>query len=172
MKIPVFVSCPTDLSPAQEASRKVILRELANLDLEPRAIGRSDYPTELPLREVLILARHCAGGVVLGFVQFESKSGVLKPGTEKERQASDRMAFPTPWNQLEAGILFGLQLPLLVFREEPVAGRCVRCDRCLRSQDPCPIYCGRGEKGTRTGVSQVAGRRPNEVLRVAPLGYG
>jgi hypothetical protein len=122
MKIPVFVSCPTDLSPAQEASRKVILRELANLDLEPRAIGRSDYPTELPLREVLILARHCAGGVVLGFVQFESKSGVLKPGTEKERQASDRMAFPTPWNQLEAGILFGLQLPLLVFREEPVEG--------------------------------------------------
>ena len=85
-------------------------------------IGRSDYPTELPLREVLILARHCAGGVVLGFVQFESKSGVLKPGTEKERQASDRMAFPTPWNQLEAGILFGLQLPLLVFREEPVEG--------------------------------------------------
>ena len=122
MKIPVFVSCPTDLSPAQEASRKVILRELANLDLEPRAIGRSDYPTELPLREVLILARHCAGGVILGFVQFESKSGVLKPGTEKERQASDRMAFPTPWNQLEAGILFGLQLPLLVFREEPVEG--------------------------------------------------
>ena len=116
------MSCPTDLSPAQEASRKVILRELANLDLEPRAIGRSDYPTELPLREVLILARHCAGGVVLGFVQFESKSGVLKPGTEKERQASDRMAFPTPWNQLEAGILFGLQLPLLVFREEPVEG--------------------------------------------------
>ena len=122
MKIPIFVSCPTDLSPAQEASRKVILKELGNLDLEPRAIGRSDYPTELPLREVLILARHCAGGVILGFVQFESKLGILKPGTERQKEANDRIAFPTPWNQLEAGILFGLQLPLLVFREEAVEG--------------------------------------------------
>ena len=30
--------------------------------------------------------------------------------------------FPSPWNHLEAGILFGLQLPLLIFREESVRG--------------------------------------------------
>ena len=32
------------------------------------------------------------------------------------------IAFPTPWNQLEAGILFGLSLPLLVFRESNISG--------------------------------------------------
>ncbi len=121
MKIPVFVSCPTDLSTAQEASRRVILKELSQLSLEPRAIGQSDYPTELPLREVLILARHCAGGVILGFTQFESKSGISKPDTKKHKHSS-RTVFPTPWNQLEAGVLFGLQLPLLVFREEGIEG--------------------------------------------------
>ena len=96
MKIPVFVSCPTDLSSYQEASRRVILKELSRLGLEPRAIGRSDYPTELPLREVLIVARHCAGGVVLGFVQFESASGISKPGTKKQQKIRSRTLFATP----------------------------------------------------------------------------
>jgi len=32
------------------------------------------------------------------------------------------VAFPTPWNQLEAGILFALDVPLLVFRDHNVSG--------------------------------------------------
>lgn len=122
MKIPVFVSCPTSLSDAQEGARKVILRELDRANLEPRALGRSDYPTELPLREVLLLARHCSGGVVLGFEQFQAASGVSKRGTADEKAVRSATQFPTPWNHLEAGILFGLQLPLLVFAEDGIAG--------------------------------------------------
>jgi hypothetical protein len=67
MKIPVFVSLPTMLNDDQDAARKLILRELDRNGLEARSLGRSDYPTELPLREVLTIARHCAGGVILGF---------------------------------------------------------------------------------------------------------
>ncbi len=122
MKIPVFVSCPTGLSDVQEAGRKVILRELDRANLEPRALGRSDYPTELPLREVLLLARHCSGGVILGFEQFQADTGISKRGTTAEKVVRSPMLFPTPWNHLEAGILFGLQLPLLVFAEDGIAG--------------------------------------------------
>ena len=32
------------------------------------------------------------------------------------------MVFPTAWNHLEAGILFSLQLPLLVFKEKGISG--------------------------------------------------
>src|SRR2546423_6776306 len=103
MKIPVFVSAPTVLSPAQEASRRLILRELEHSGLEWRALGRSDYPTELPLREVLTIARRCAGGVVLGFSQFRSDAGVWKPDTSQQKLATAPILFPTPWNQLEAG---------------------------------------------------------------------
>ena len=122
MKIPVFVSCPTSLSDVQEAARKVILRELDRANLEPRALGRSDYPTELPLREVLLLARHCSGGVILGFEQFQAASGISKRGTSDEKAEGSAKLFPTPWNHLEAGILFGLQLPLLVFAEDGITG--------------------------------------------------
>ena len=122
MKIPVFVSSPTSLSPAQEAAREVIIGQLEDNDLEPRALGRSDYPTELPLREVLLIARHCSGGIILGFEQFRAHSGVNKPGTPAEKQVSTPTSFPTPWNHLESGILFGLRLPILVFREERITG--------------------------------------------------
>jgi hypothetical protein len=121
MKIPIFVSCPTVLNVSQDKSRKIILSELEHLELEPRAIGRSDYPTELPLKEVYLLAKHCSGGIILGFEQFLSKSVILKRDT-KEEEKKNNVKFPTPWNQIEAGILFSLGLPLLVFREEGISG--------------------------------------------------
>lgn len=122
MAIPVFVSCPTSLSEGQSASRAQILRQLKRFNLEPRALGRSDYPTELPLREVLLLARHCSGGLILGFEQYRSLKGVHKPGTPEEREHEAHVSMPTPWNHLEAGILFGLRLPILIFREKEIAG--------------------------------------------------
>jgi hypothetical protein len=75
MNILVFVSCPTSLSASQEAARTVIVQQPDDNDLEARALGRSDYPTELPLREVLLIARHCSGGVILGFEQCCADSG-------------------------------------------------------------------------------------------------
>jgi hypothetical protein len=122
MRIPVFVSAPTSLNPSQEASRRIILDELDRYGLEERRLGASDYPTELPLKEVLVVARHCAGGVVLGFEQLRVEAGIAKPGTPREKRLAAPRALPTEWNHLEAGILFGLQLPLLVFREDGVEG--------------------------------------------------
>lgn len=122
MDIPVFVSCPTGLSDDQNAARAIVLRQLKRFNLEPRALGRSDYPTELPLREVLLLARHCSGGLILGFEQYRSLKGLRKPGTAEEQQHDARVSIPTPWNHLEAGILFGLRLPILIFREKEIGG--------------------------------------------------
>lgn len=127
MKIPVFVSCPTALNREQQAARAVLMTFLDELNLEPRALGRSDYPSELPLREVLVIARHCAGGMILGFEQFQAIAGTWKRGLgrkngERRLGAKEKISFPTPWNHLEAGILFGLGLPLLIFREPPISG--------------------------------------------------
>ena len=96
--------------------------ELDRYGLEERRLGSSDYPTDLPLHEVLVLAKHCAGGLILGFEQTRVEVGVSKAGTDKERRVATPVGFPTPWNHLEAGILFGLGLPLLVFRESSIEG--------------------------------------------------
>lgn len=122
IKIPVFVSCPSDLNTAQEESAKMILRLLRKYKLEWRALGRNEYPDELPLREVLRMIRHCSGGVILGFEQFEAPSGVFKRGTTKENTIGSRVVMPTPWNQLEAGVLFNQELPILIFKEDGIKG--------------------------------------------------
>src|SRR5579864_153630 len=122
MLIPVFGSSPTLLSPEQDLARRLILGELNGVGLEWRSIGQTDYPSSFPLREVLTLAKHCAGGVVLGFTQFESRDGVSKRGTIDQKKVKARLAFPTPWNQLEAGVLFALSKPLPVFREDGIEG--------------------------------------------------
>jgi hypothetical protein len=122
MEIPVFVSCPTSLSDKQQISYTIVMDFLDRYSLEPRALGRSDYPTELPLREVLGISRHCAGGIILGFEQYRSLQGINKPGTAEEQYRNIATSFPTPWNQLEAGILFGLRLPILIFKEGDISG--------------------------------------------------
>lgn len=123
MRIPVFVSCPTELNSAQESARAIILKQLDRNGLEARALGRSDYPIEFPLKEVFVLATHCSGGLVLGFEQLWVESGQVKRrAAGKETRIDKPFALPTPWNHVEAGILFSLGIPLLVFRESSVSG--------------------------------------------------
>lgn len=124
MKIPIFVSSPSDLSKTQNLTRERIIKHLERLNLEPRALGRTDYPTEYPLREIYVIAKHCSGGIILGFEQIRITSGILKPGTEKEQIIGEdnTISVPTAWNHLEAGVLFGLHKPLLIFRECNISG--------------------------------------------------
>jgi len=123
MKIPVFLSLPTYLNTKQKTSYDIVRKFLDEQQFEPRTLGRSDYPTELPLKEVSSLAQHCSGGIILGFTQFQATEGTWKPGIQgKEKKLEKPQDFPSPWNNLEAGILFGLFLPLLVFKENKISG--------------------------------------------------
>ena len=120
-KIPVFVSCPTTLSKEQEKYNAKINKLLAQNGLERRALGRSDYPLENPLKEVYALARHCAGGLILGFEQLYLEQGVKKRGSADEAPI-ESLSLPTPWNNLEAGILYSLDLPLMIIKEKNIGG--------------------------------------------------
>jgi hypothetical protein len=123
-KIPVFVSCPTSLTAEQDKKRKIIINILDDLQLEPRALGRGDYPKDYPLKEVFIIAKHCAGGIILGFEQLYVETGKRKRGSKEQKLITkDKpLLLPTPWNHLEAGVLYGLKLPLLIFKEEGIEG--------------------------------------------------
>jgi hypothetical protein len=124
MRIPVFVSAPSpgNLGPAQKASAGIIDKLVTRYKLEWRALGRSDYPNDLPLREVSRMVKHCSGGIILGFEQFRAPGGEFKPASLNARSVSTPVSFPTPWNQLEAGILFSAGVPMMIFREPGISG--------------------------------------------------
>ncbi len=122
MKIPVFVSCPSILNKEQEKAKKIIINELDDLGFEPRALGKTDYPSDFPLKEVLVIAKHCSGGVILGFEQFFTNNGIWKRGSKEEYMQNGDISFPTPWNNIETGILFSLGIPIMIFKEEKITG--------------------------------------------------
>jgi len=97
------------------------MSELDAVGLEPRTVGVSDFVAKNPLHEVCVLARHCSGGLVLGFRQMQATEVVLKPDTERQSTSRD-VAFASPWNQLEAGVLFAMRIPLLVVCETGISG--------------------------------------------------
>lgn len=119
-RIPIFLSAPTTLSPEQQLSYQFIFDLLEREGFEPRALGRSDFGADYPLKEVYSIARHCSGGVILGFEQARANDVEFKPGTSAANKTS--ASFPTPWNNLEAGILFALKLPMMVFRAAGIQG--------------------------------------------------
>lgn len=121
MQIPIFVSSPTDLNPAQQDIQDHILKKLEELNLVAHTLGRSDYPMQSSLHEVYVLGRHCSGAVILGFEQTYAEEAVSKPGSDAQT-VKQNLSIPTPWNHLEAGIMFALRIPLLILREPSVTG--------------------------------------------------
>lgn len=124
MRIPVFVSAPSEknLSFAQEQSASIIHKLVTRYKLEWRALGRSDYPNDLPLKEVLRMVKHCSGGIILGFEQFYAATGESKRGSPNAATLASPSTFPSAWNQLEAGLIFSAGLPMMVFCEPGVTG--------------------------------------------------
>ncbi len=121
IKIPVFLSAPSTLSAKQNISYEFIKSCLAYENLEGRALGKTDFPETNPLSEVLFIARSCFGGIIAGFQQTWITGGWHKINTPAKKAIKNEI-LPTPWNQIEAGILFALRKPLLVLREEGVSG--------------------------------------------------
>ena len=119
MKIPVFVSVGSKLSDEQIQIRDNIFDLMAEMNLEERTVGRSDYPVSDPAREVIVLAKHCAGALIMGFSEYHFSSGTRAndPHSAEESTPVGDTYWSTPWNQIEAGVCLSLGLPTLIFKD-------------------------------------------------------
>lgn len=114
-----FLSRPTTVTGDQAEFCRGLEARLTSCGLQPQTVGLNQFGNEVPLMTVRRLMESCYGAVVLGLAQFSVTNGVSKPGTSDERRVRS-VRFPTPWNQLEAGIAFALDLPLLIVCEAGV----------------------------------------------------
>ncbi len=161
MRIPIFGSCPTVINRRQFEAKRLIFSRLDRLGLEWRSLGQTDYPNKYPLHEVYVLAKHCSGGLILGFSQFETKTGIWKRGTRSQSKQNKLIAFPTPWNQIEAGILFSLRLPLLVFCEDNVSGGIF--DKGITDLFIHRMPLGKLSTQNKKALSEIVGKWAHEV---------
>jgi uncharacterized protein YjbI with pentapeptide repeats len=103
----VFLSLPSERTPAQDAIRERMENLLHRAGLITEALPRRDYPTSGALGEILRRLSGCAGVVVFGLREMQSSQHGQHIGA-------------TPWTHLEAGMAYGRELPMLLVREVEV----------------------------------------------------
>jgi hypothetical protein len=102
----VFLSAPSDRTPAQDSMRERLVELLGRGGLDIEALPRHDYPPSAALAEIGRRLARCVGMVVLGFGRGGYPE-VPSAGT-------------SPWIHVEAGMAYGKGLPLLLLREPGV----------------------------------------------------
>lgn len=117
----IFVSRPSTRNDQQEAFLAHLDGVLEKRDLRPVVVGQTDYPNRAPIHAVQDRLETCEGAIILGLEQLHVVEGRDKPGSAEEDTVKD-VHLPTPWNQIEAGMAFMLELPMLIIKEEGVEG--------------------------------------------------
>jgi len=102
----------------------VLSSEFRKHGLIPRTLGIDEQPLELPANEVVQIARGCSGAVILGYVKrrITGDEYRLASGDTTVYTAASPLLLPTDWNHLEAGVVFGIGLPIMAFKEDGVSG--------------------------------------------------
>jgi uncharacterized protein YjbI with pentapeptide repeats len=109
----VFLSQPTVLTAQQQALVDRVAHVIEEGGAEVVRLLRDDYPASGSLGEIRRLMAGCAAVAIVGVSQLLVARGTLRPGTPEESPVRDA-SLATPWNQIEAGMAFALDLPMLV----------------------------------------------------------
>ena len=113
----IFISVGRTVTPEQEAFVQAIEETLKANGLVPRAVGRSDFSSQHPLKFIQQLMRECSGTVIIAFERVKVIDGTDRRGSPQEQRIANQI-LPTVWNQIEAAMAYVLGHPLLVVVED------------------------------------------------------
>lgn len=106
----VFISAPSRLTTADNVALQQVILGISRSKAEVIRHLPAAYGVSAPLSDVTQKIRDCVGVVIFGPPQF----AVTGEGDARSTTSSDLRVLSTPWNQLEAGIAYALEKPLLI----------------------------------------------------------
>ncbi|MCJ2064395.1 hypothetical protein MKK63_16975 [Methylobacterium sp. J-088] len=112
----IFVSVGISMNPKQETFVRAVEDRLRSEGLSPRTVGRNTFSAGSPFIEISKLLDRSAGVVVIALERYRFENGVEKRGSAHERQLQN-VKLPTVWNQIEAALAYGRNLPLIVIAD-------------------------------------------------------
>ncbi len=112
----IFLSRPTWIHDSYKTGLRTLDTQLKNLDIIPRTLGISDYPSKAPLDEVIELMGKCQGAIILGIPQISVTAGLFKADA-----IDNPFDLATEWNHLEAALAYSLGLPIVIIKHESVS---------------------------------------------------
>ena len=117
MSANVFLSIGRIYTKEQEIFVSAIEDYLRENELTPRALGRTDFSSQQPLKFIEEVMRECSGTVVIAFERLHIENAIEFRTGDSEREHSN-VKIPSVWNQIEAGMAYVLGHPLLVIMEK------------------------------------------------------
>jgi len=120
--IKVFLSRGSAYTEEQENFISALENFLLKNDCKPVTIGYGVYSSAAPILAAREEMHSCDAAVILAFGRYEVENGTEFPRSPKERRI-DGWSIPTPWNQFEGGMAYGLMLPMLILVEKGLTPR-------------------------------------------------
>lgn len=131
-RLRIFLSVGTTYTKEQEYFVKEFETFAKSLNLVLLDTGRHSHVSRQPVLDIREKIRKANAVVVLSLVRYVIKDGIEKPGADLPKHVPEPIkerSYPTVWNQIEAGIAFGLGKPLLVILDESIQPEAMLKDR-------------------------------------------
>jgi hypothetical protein len=117
--INVFISHPTPFKKDQVNFLSLIELELSSHELNPTNLGKNNWDFRSPLQPIRSIMNTCQAAIIIGLERHHSYIGYDKE-TSKDKQELIHKYMTSPWIQIEAGMAFQAELPLLILKEKKV----------------------------------------------------
>lgn len=103
-------------SALQRAATDSIFAVVQAAGLSPRQMEKNEWSAEQPLRAIRRVIDECHGAVIVAFTRYQFRQGTEYKKNDQQGELHD-VKLPTVWNQIEAALAYGRDLPLLVVCE-------------------------------------------------------
>ena len=119
--INVFISHPTPYNKQQENFLSLIELELKKHKLNPTNLGKNNWSFKSPLKPIKEIMDTCTAAIVIGLERHHSYIGYEKEFSKNSKELVHKYS-SSPWIQIEAGMAYQADLPILILKETKVYG--------------------------------------------------
>ncbi|KQK26090.1 hypothetical protein AR438_10945 [Chryseobacterium aquaticum] len=117
----VFISHPTPYNNYQKTFLTLIDDELKQHNLNPINLGKNNWNFKSPLRPIKELMDTCVAAIIIGLERHHSYIGYEKEFSKESKETLHKYS-SSPWIQIEAGMAYQKDLPLLILKESKIYG--------------------------------------------------
>jgi len=115
----VFISHPTPFNKCQVDFLSLIEKELKGHELNPTNLGKNNWDFRSPMQPIRTIMSTCQAAIIVGLERHHSYIGYDKE-TSTDKQELIHKYTTSPWVQIEAGMAYQAELPLLILKEKKV----------------------------------------------------
>jgi len=113
----IFISHPTPYNEYQVGFLVLIEAKLKEYDLNPVNLGKNNWDFRCPLEPIREMMNTCKAAMIIGLERNHSYIGYEKEFSKDSNELIHKYT-TSPWIQIEAGMAYQANLPLLILKEK------------------------------------------------------